>query len=308
MRTRHWALAALGAAGFIGACVGDSSPATNDGGSDATTTDSSASDGSTPDAVANDADAAAWVPSALGVDLVLWLEGDVGLGLDDAGSVASWQDQSLYPVTFSGSALTDITPNGHVVVNFNATNVNMQTASVSKLELGSTDDFVIAAVMQTTSGTTAPPGAYAFFKAQIFGNKPFAHLGDGLVFGTNVTQTNDEPEIWDEGSDLDAGADLISSKNLDDGNYHVVIGRRVGGNSLHVKIDGLEETIALSQPVDLSQPTVPLTIGNVFWGEIYTGTFAYKLAELVVARRAGTFTVQEIGQLESYLKTKYSTK
>ncbi len=289
------------------ACVGDSNVTPTDGGSDASTN----SDVAPSDAPVNDAsDAAAWVPSVFGVNLVLWLEGDVGLSMDDAGAVTSWQDQSLYPVTMAGSgALTDVTTNGHVVVNFNATNVNVQTTSVSKLELGATDDFIIAAAMQTTSGTAGPPGAFMFFKSQIFGFKPSAYLGDGFVFGTNVHgATKDVPEIWDYTANLDAGVDFTSSKNFDDGAYHVAIARRVASTGLHTKMDGLEETSTLAAPIDISQPTEPLIVGNYFWGELYGGTFAFKLAELVVVRRSGSFTVQEVGQLENYLKTKYAAK
>jgi hypothetical protein len=309
MRAGLYALLGSGfaAAAFL-ACVGDTTVAPSDGGSDATTTDAPSDAPASETGTGDGGDAGSWVPSAFGVDLVLWLEGDVGLGLDDAGAVVSWQDQSLYPVTFTGSALTDVTPNGHVVVNFNATNVNVQTASVSKLELGSTDDFVIAAVMQTTSGTTSPPGAYAFFKSQVFGLKPGQYLGDGIAVGSDISGTTDKLEIWDKGSDRDAGTDFLSSKTFSDGAYHVAIARRIGGTSLHTKMDGVEETTTLSQPVDISQPTVPLSIGNVFWGEIFSGTFAYKLAELVVVRRSGSFSVQEVGQLENYLRTKYAAK
>jgi hypothetical protein len=285
---------------------GDDSNNPNDGGSDVTTTN----DVSTNDVVTTDASdgGGPYSPTSFGNALVLWLEGDVGVGADDAGDV-TWLDQSPSPVTFTGSALTDTTPNGHVVLNFNATNVNVQTPSVSKLELGASDDFVIAAVMQTTSGSAGPPGAYAFFKAQIAGFKPAAHLGDGFVFGSNIGNSKaDAPEIWDMTANQDAGVDITSSKSFVDGAYHVAIARRVGGTSLHVKMDGLEETSALQQPIDISQPTQPLSIGNVFWGEIFSGTFAFKLAEIVVVRRAGAFTPQELGALESYLKTKYAAQ
>ncbi len=288
----------------VAACVGDSTPINTDGGADVTTKDTSTNDA--PQQPTDGGDGGAWAPSSFGNDLVLWLEGDVGVGNDDAGGL-TWLDQSQSPVTFSGSALTDVTPNGHVVLNFNGTNVNVQTPSVAKLELGATDDFIMAAVMQTTNGTAGPPGAFAFFKAKIAGYKPSAHLGDGFVFGTNLTSTtSNAPEVWDMTGNLDAGVDLKSSKDISDGNYHVMIARRVGGTSLHVKLSGLEEVATLQQPIDISQPTVPLSIGNVFWGELFTATFAMKVAEVVVVRRAGSFTPQEAGALESYLKAKYS--
>jgi hypothetical protein len=287
---------------LLSACVGDTVIVNKDSGADV-----APSDGTVPqDSGGGDApgDSATFSPSSFGNALVLWLEGDVGVGADDAGGL-TWLDQSPSPVTMTGSALTDTTPNGHVVLNFNATNVHVQTASVTKLELGATDDFVIAVVMQTTSGSAGPPGAFAFFKSQIAGAIPFAHLGDGFVFGSNVKIGGDAPEIWDVTSNLDAGVDFKSSKTLTDGAYHLVTARRVGSTSLRVKMDGLEEVQTLQQPIDISQPAQPLFIGNVFWGEIFNGTFAFKVAEIVVARRAGSFTPQEIGQLEGYLKTKY---
>ena len=147
-----------------------------------------------------------------------------------------------------------------------------------------------------------------FFKWQIFGAKPFAHLGDGFVFGTNVhSTTSGAPEIWDVTSDLDAGVNLVSSKNLDDGAYHVAI-RAAHCHDRHPCEDGRPRRNSdppRSNP-HISQPTVPLFVGNVFWGELFSATFAFKLAELVVVRRSGSFTVQEAGQLESYLRTKYA--
>ena len=140
---RTWLFVASVAVASIAACVGDSTIGPTDSGVDSSiNSDSGGGDTGMPasDASGDASDGGTWVPSAFGVNLVLWLEGDVGITLDDAGGVAAWQDQSLYPVTMAGSgALTDITPNNHVVVNFNATNVNVQTASVSELELGATD-------------------------------------------------------------------------------------------------------------------------------------------------------------------------
>jgi hypothetical protein len=221
MRAYTLCLAAL-----IG-CVGDDNSTTKDSGNDVTTTN----DGSPNDVITTDAsDAGAWSPTTFGNALVLWLEGDVGVGADDAGGL-TWQDQSPSPVTFTGSALTDTTPNGHVVLNFNATNVFVETPSVAKLELGATDDFIIATVMQTTTGSTEPPGAFAFEKAQTVGQLPFKSWGDGLIFGTNITGKSGQPELYDLTANKDAGGDLLSSKNIDDGAYHVLLGRRVGSTS-----------------------------------------------------------------------------
>ena len=294
---------------LLAGCVGDSpavTPTTDAGASDATTSPDS---GRTDSATEAGVDAATWSPSNLGSELVLWLDGDKGVSVGDAGTVASWTDQSKSPVVFTGgAALTDLSDNGHGVVNFNQTGVALYTDSVPKLELGATDDLVIAGVVETIQGVGGLPGAFLWAKTTDKGPINFASPFHGLVFGVDIkTATRN-------GADLlvysgDAGKPTLQSTQTPfaDKKYHLIVGRRIGGTTFAIRSEGLEETMTLPGTVDVSEPGSSIGIGNVTWGTVtFNGTFAIKIGEILVVRRAGNFSAQDIGHIETYLKQKFN--
>ena len=290
------------------ACVGEDAPVVGiDSGS--------LPDGAAPivDGAVNDvlpgtdaADAAApWTPASWGTDLTLWLVGDLGVGLGDAGEVVSWADQSPSPVTLSGTGALADTTNGHGVMNFPGTKIHMSTASAPKLELGATDDVMLACVVQVLAGSSGLPGGFAWWKGTqgIYGPR------DGMFFGVDVASAT----AGSGGMQINPGDGGIvtlnsSKKPFADNLYHLLVARRTGGGTaLRVRSEGLEETATLPAPYDLSNGAEDLSIGSVLApGDNFVASFALKFAEIVVVRRSSAFTAAEVSQLEAYEKAKYA--
>ena len=139
-------------------------------------------------------------------------------------------------------------------------------------------------------------------------NINFSYPFHGLLFGADIkTATRNGADLLVY--DGDAGITTLQSSQtpFSDKKYHLIVGRRIGGTTFSIRSEGVEETTTLPGAVDISEIGSSVGIGNVTWSYInFPGTFAIKLGELIVVRRAGNFSAQDIGHIEGYLKAKYA--
>lgn len=312
MRTRHWALVALGAAGFMGACVGDSSPVTNDGGSDATTTD--ASGDSALDVATNDApaDAGPWTPADLDGDgsLALWLDANAQYVVLSNGHVGQWKDRSKNHNDATNTTTgPDVDPgvvNKLDAISFTSYGTTLDIPDSPSLQLGN-DQFVIMAVAKDTS----VGGLYFFSKVQLgFPCNVGACFYQGVEFeamkGVFDSGTGTFPWSRIAEDTLDSGTAVEydvgwNGQVFDDGAFHLVGLRRDTPGTWTLYADGQTQA-ATSGGFDVSQIGYRVRIGSVKYGnkgEQMNGA----IAEIVLVHGA-VVADSVVTNLQTYLKAK----
>lgn len=234
--------------------------------------------------------------------LVLWL--DAATGVTTAQSkVSAWADQSgktnnaTQATAAQQPTLVTGVINNHPVVRFDGSTMAMEIADTATLQWG-TDDYTIEIVGSWKNAQTAP--GILFAKA-IYNIAPYA----GALVWANMMGASTSTSLGAANESMTGYYVTGGTMGLNDGNPRVYGSRRYGGTNLEVRINGASDQAATtSSAVDVSAVGYPVYLG----GHPQSTTSVIQalngdVAEVVVVH--GTLTAAQLGQLETYLKTKY---
>lgn len=284
---------------------GDSS--NGDVSTDAGVADTLASD------VAAEAFSGATPKDLFGTDLALWLDGAKGVLLSpsDAGTVQSWQDQSLYqavasqPVEAHQPTLNPTGVAGHPSLGFPTSFHGMSVADAVQLRFGLTNDFLIEALVQLTNDQGAM--LYLWNKALEVGVQS-SSFTDGLMFGFAFDPQVTSDPMTPMARMVATPGQIAAFGTITPGVPHVLGVRRIYQSStqalLQVRVDGKLTSNALDpQGVDLDN--TPVRIGGYkLKGLLKEVPTDLEIAELVAVSKA-TISDGEVSLVESYFKVKY---
>lgn len=272
-----------------GADASDDTSADTGGGGDTGSQQDASEGGSTMDSPAEATGGDGGLCS-LGSNLVLWLEGD--MGLTSSGNTVTWTDQSpakndassgsgqANPPTIHMAAV-----NGHTAVTFDGTNT-LAVQDAASVQWG-TGSFAVMLVMSDTTDT-ADAGANGAFPI-------FSKLGPAASGSIGFALQLYPGGL--EGSDYQSRQVRATSTAIADGNFHIVGAIRSGG-VLQLRIDGASAATG-AFATDVTESGQVVALGSS--PNLGPPAFAGDIAEVIAIKGA----LADPTCLESYLKTKY---
>jgi hypothetical protein len=303
-----------GAAGMDG---GDATVATSMDGGDATvaTSTDGATDSSASSLVdsGHEASTAAWSPSSLS-GLVLWLEGNEGLGATDAGSDAGdggpgvlWVDQSGLgnDAVGYGPAINPSALDGQPAVHFNGADYLLVQDSPSLN--WNTQDFVLAMVVQHTTYLDGGPPVYGtLYSKQIYDTAPYVGVG---LFGNSPggassilaqLSENSPSELTSGGTGYNSGAPFLVVLHRT-GAWDGGASAEAGGPAMAMLINAADAGYATGQgwAQNVDSNGYPLRIGGTQAAQDLVGD----IAEVIAI--SGPVAPSDLENLQSYLMSKY---
>jgi hypothetical protein len=318
-------VSAVACAGLVAsACIGDAPQVTTK--DDADAPDSTPRDGSVDasddrgsdapfDAGQDAADAGpSFTPASFGGRLALWLDATKGIAFGASG-VATWQDQSSnhndahQPVAASQPILVPGTADGGVngkpVVYFGGT-ASMTIDDSLSLQWA-TDDFVVSIVLGYTNAVDGDGGpASGWSYADVFVKTNPVNPYPGIQFFANypVPPSYAVAPRYEVGVDFDHGV-LSSADGKNDGQSRVVTLRRRGGTTVELRVGGAVDATNADAGIDGGAIDVS-AVGSVASIGAHPAGIAFLRGEIAeIVGLHGAISDGEVGQLESYLKTKY---
>jgi hypothetical protein len=209
--------------------------------------------------------------------VALWLDAAYGVTTDEAGRVQSWRDRSRYDheaqpigVAANWPVLVASAHGEHPALRFGSVEETggvrrIQVADHASLQFG-LDDFALIAVLRHRNPTpveTAPNQIGAIYQKQcatcmgFSGVALFANDDWGLYAGDGPTRSTFAFQVI-------AYYDRVARSAFDgfnDFRLHLVVARRLG-NVLEIEVDKAPHASGfLPEPVDVSSPGVPVSIG-----------------------------------------------
>ncbi len=228
----------------------------------------------------------------LGSNLVLWLEGDMGLTSSGNPATVTWTDQSPFMNNASSGSGQANPPtihmaavNGHTAVTFDGTNT-LAVQDAASVQWG-TGSFAVMLVMSDATNTADAGGATAFPIFSKLGPAAGGSIGFALQLYPGGL----------EGSDYQSRQVRATSTAIADGNFHVVGAIRSGG-VLSLRIDGASAATG-AFATDVTESGQVVAIGAS--PSLSPPAFAGDIAEIIAVKGA----LADPTCLESYLKAKY---
>lgn len=270
-----------------GADASEDTSADTGGGGDSGPQQDASEGGSTTDSPADGGDGGL---CSLGSNLVLWLEGD--MGLTSSGNTVTWTDQSpAMNDASSGSgqanppAIHMAAVNGHTAVTFDGTNT-LAVQDAASVQWG-TGSFAVVLVMSDTTNTADAGASSAFPIFSKLGPAASGSIGFALQLYPGGL----------EGSDYQSRQVRATSTAIADGNFHVVGAIRSGG-VLQLRIDGASAATG-AFATDVTESGQVVALGSS--PNLGPPAFAGDIAEIIAVKGA----LADPTCLESYLKAKY---
>jgi hypothetical protein len=249
-----------------------------------------------------------WTPRALGGRLALWL--DASLGVTLAGSkVSGWSDQSgqgNHAAQVTDARRPTVEPNaisGRPGIKFNPLDTDNQfltVADASSLQFG-TGEFTILIVAKASKNDED----YSNFlnKQEAFAPYPGPSLWLNLPNEPPSDPAHDGKLMFQVAFNATGEAATIGH-GFDSGAPFILTGRRIGLNTIRVRVNGVEAdgTLGADNPSrDVSAPGRPLTIGAN--GNMDAQNVRASIGEIIAIK--GSVSASDLAGLESYLEAKY---
>jgi hypothetical protein len=248
----------------------------------------------------------AWLPTALGTRLVLWLDASQETSVQDGEPMATWTDRSAAGNTavqlaaewrpvYRASAVNDLP-----AATFNGELTHFRVPDTPSLRFG-TDAFTVVVVARADPRTTL--NTILYHKTQ---DLP-PHTGFQLRYNTDLAFL-DQPSRK-VGAVIDGDVLVATRDDFVDALPHLFVARRVldgASATLEIRVDGVTQgTLALDRAVDIDAPGQDGVIGhNGYRPYTYFQAFGGDIPEIVAAK--GALTDDELARLEAYLLIKYA--
>jgi hypothetical protein len=293
----------------LAACKDDDDSGTNEGGAkeggtesdagvDATSKPTKPSKADASDAGESTADAMNWdlyAPNLI-PGICLWLNEQ---SPESTGSTTdTWGDQSgqANAAFVDGDSVVTVTKNvlnGHAVIGLDGSEY-FNIYDRPTMEWG-TRDFMVSMVVRYTN--PAPNNVITVLWQRISGEETssmglqiLGAGGGGDEIGSVETSIDQEKQV------------LATKKAYDDGNWHIIVVRRVGGTKLELRVDKVVQATATIPVQDITEEGLPYTYlgGTPDLKSCMVGQFAEVIAV------TGSFSDSALDTLEGYYSNKFA--
>jgi len=257
-------------------------------------TDGGSSDGT--DASTHEPDGAApWDPSLL-PGLALWLDGTSGLSQGNGGTL-TWLDRSGHQNRAVSVGTPTIDPaaiGGKPAVHLNGSTDYLVVQDSPSLQFG-TDDFAIAVVAAHTTPGTGQWGYGLLFTKQVLATAPYY----GPCIAANSVDRSGA--LFAQVANVSPSWIQTTETNFNNGQPFFVVVRRIGGNTLSLRVNGHDGASATGAgyALDVSASGYPLRIGGTDKQQDVLGD----IAEVIAMQ--GSLSAPDLATLEGYFAAKY---